>query len=125
MRASPFAYSSEPALASAVDWLTGTLLGSIAAGLCVLAVAVVGFLMLQGRLPIRRGAAVILGCFVLLGAPVIAGGFAGFWQGNRPAPAPLAVQETQRPVFVAPQDTDPYARDAGANLPETQENSAQ
>lgn len=125
MRASPFAYSSEPALALAVDWLTGTLLGSIAAGLCVLAVAVVGFLMLQGRLPIRRAAAVIVGCFVLLGAPVIAGGFAGFWQGNRPAPAPLAVQETQRPVFVVPQDTDPYARDAGANLPETQENFAQ
>lgn len=71
-----------PSILAALAWLQGTLLGSIAIGLCVIAVAWVGFLMLQGRLPVREGARVIVGCFILLGAPVIASGFLGFWQGG-------------------------------------------
>lgn len=71
-----------PSILAALAWLQGTLLGSIAIGLCIIAVAWVGFLMLQGRLPVREGARVIVGCFVLLGAPVIASGFLGFWQSS-------------------------------------------
>jgi hypothetical protein len=37
-------------------------------------VAFVGFLMLSGRVPVRMGFNVVLGCIVLLGAPVIAAG---------------------------------------------------
>ncbi len=69
-----FEPSGSAPLASAVDWIGGVLLGPIALGLCVLAVAFVGALMLTGRLPLRRGLRVVVSCFVLLGAPAIAGG---------------------------------------------------
>ena len=60
--------------ASAIGWISDTLLGQTAATLCVLAVALVGFSMLSGRISLRRGGQVILGCFVFLGAPAIAQG---------------------------------------------------
>jgi type IV secretion system protein VirB2 len=40
----------------------------------VIAVAVVGFLMLTGRINWRYGATVIVGCFILFGAATIVGG---------------------------------------------------
>ncbi len=67
--------SGSNALGNAANWITGTLLGSAAITLCVLAIAFVGLMMLTGRLPVREGLRVVLGCFVLLGAPVIAAGF--------------------------------------------------
>ncbi len=102
-------------LVTAVAWINDLLLGSLAVGLCVLAVALVGLMMFEGRLPVRHGARVILGCFILLGAPVIASGFAEFWQdesvGPPLAPAP---DERLRPREPLPQsDYDPYA---GASL---------
>lgn len=62
-------------MAESARWFEGVMLGDIALGLCVIAVAFIGALMLTGRLPVRQGGRVILGCFVLLGAPVIAAGF--------------------------------------------------
>ncbi len=59
---------------SAVNWIQGTLLGNVATAAAVIAVAVVGFSMLTGRMDWRRGALVILGCFVLFGAASIVGG---------------------------------------------------
>jgi type IV secretory pathway VirB2 component (pilin) len=56
-------------------WMAGMMLGEIALGVCVIAVAFIGALMLSGRLPLREGGRVVVGCFVLLGAPVIASGF--------------------------------------------------
>ena len=61
-------------LVSAVHWLEGTLLGTIATVVAVIAVASVGFLMLTGRINWRYGATVILGCFVLFGAASIVAG---------------------------------------------------
>ena len=58
----------------AVQWLQGTLLGTIATVVAVIAVASVGFLMLTGRINWRYGATVILGCFILFGAASIVGG---------------------------------------------------
>ena len=40
----------------------------------MIAVAVVGFLMLAGRMNWRYGATVIIGCFILFGAASIVGG---------------------------------------------------
>lgn len=100
-------------LAGAVEWLTGTLLGTVAVSLCVIAVAVLGLMMLTGRLPVRRGLELVLGCFVLLGAPVIASAFIGGAQREAaplpppPPPAPPARAE------LPPADYDPYA---GASL---------
>jgi type IV secretion system protein VirB2 len=58
----------------AVTWMQDTLLGEVASGVAVIAVAVVGFLMLTGRLNWRYGATVIVGCFILFGAATIVGG---------------------------------------------------
>lgn len=69
---------SDPAgsgpIVGALHWLQGTLLGTVATVVAVMAVASVGFLMLTGRLNWRYGATVILGCFILFGAASIVAG---------------------------------------------------
>ena len=64
---------SSPIL-SAVGWLQGTLLGNVATALAVIAVGATGLMMLTGRIDWRRGATVILGCFIVFGAAAIVGG---------------------------------------------------
>lgn len=97
-------------------WIEGLLFGELAVALCVLAVACIGGLMLVGRSPLREGVRVVIGCFVLLGAPVIATGFVQ--SGSRVAeaptsPPPVSVEiETTRPNL-PPANIDPYA---GASL---------
>ena len=59
---------------NALSWLQGTLLGTVATAVAVIAVASIGFLMLTGRMNWRYGATVILGCFILFGAASIVGG---------------------------------------------------
>lgn len=66
--------SGSGVLVSAVQWLEGTLLGTVATVVAVIAVASVGFLMLTGRMNWRYGATVILGCFILFGAAGIVAG---------------------------------------------------
>lgn len=61
-------------IVSAVNWLQGTLLGTVATVVAVIAVASVGFMMLTGRINWRHGATVILGCFILFGAASIVAG---------------------------------------------------
>ncbi|MBL9067780.1 MAG: TrbC/VirB2 family protein [Sphingopyxis sp.] len=61
-------------LVSALRWLEGTLLGTIATVVAVIAVATVGFMMLTGRINWRYGATVIVGCFILFGAASIVAG---------------------------------------------------
>ena len=62
------------AIIAAVNWLQGTLLGTVATVVAVIAVASVGFMMLTGRINWRHGAMVILGCFILFGAASIVAG---------------------------------------------------
>lgn len=59
---------------NAVSWLQGTLMGTVATVVAVIAVACVGFMMLTGRINWRHGAVVILGCFILFGAASIVAG---------------------------------------------------
>lgn len=61
-------------IVAALGWLQGTLLGSVATAVAVMAVAAVGFMMLTGRLNWRFGATVIIGVFILFGAGAIVGG---------------------------------------------------
>jgi type IV secretion system protein VirB2 len=69
---------SDPAgsgpIVAALGWLQGTLLGNVATAVAVIAVAMVGFMMLTGRMNWRFGATVIIGCFVLFGAGAIVTG---------------------------------------------------
>ena len=86
LAALPMILISAPAFAAAQDpqgsgpivnalmWLQGTLLGNVATAVAVIAVAMVGFMMLSGRLNWRFGATVIVGCFVLFGASAIVSG---------------------------------------------------
>jgi type IV secretion system protein VirB2 len=61
-------------IVGALYWLQGTLLGTVATVVAVIAVATIGFMMLTGRLNWRYGATVIVGCFILFGAASIVGG---------------------------------------------------
>ena len=62
------------AILGAVRWVQGTMLGTVATVVAVIAVASVGFMMLTGRMNWRHGAVVLLGCFILFGAASIVGG---------------------------------------------------
>ena len=61
-------------LVSAVRWLQGTLLGTVATVVAVIAIASVGLMMLTGRINWRYGLTVIIGCFILFGAASIVAG---------------------------------------------------
>jgi type IV secretory pathway VirB2 component (pilin) len=111
------------ALVAAVNWLQGTLLGTVATTVAIVAIASVGFMMLSGRVNVRRGATVIVGCFILFGAPSIAAGIrsAGAYGEGEYPPVNSAVRQpapSPMPVYVPPPapkpDRDPYA---GASVP--------
>ncbi len=106
-----FESGSTDVLGSAAGWLTDTLLGSVAVTLCILAVAYVGFMMVAGRLPVKHGLRVVLGCFILLGAPILASAFlsAGQSQVAAPVPPPLTEAEVNPRGDLPPADYDPYA----------------
>jgi type IV secretory pathway VirB2 component (pilin) len=70
--ASLFDKPVQPVLGAASDWMQGVLGGTLATSLCIIAVAILGLLLLAGRLQVRRGVEVALGCFLLLGAGLLA-----------------------------------------------------
>lgn len=61
-------------IVAALEWLQGTLFGNVATAIAVIAVGMVGFMMLTGRMNWKHGATVIVGCFVLFGAGAIVAG---------------------------------------------------
>jgi type IV secretory pathway VirB2 component (pilin) len=71
---------SSPLLA-AMEWVQGTLLGNVATAAAVIAVAVVGFMMLTGRIEWRRGLTVVFGCFIIFGAVAIVSGIRSLASG--------------------------------------------
>jgi hypothetical protein len=109
-------------IGSAIGWLQSALLGSIATTVAVIAVASVGYLMLTGRIDIRRAVQVVFGCFILFGASSIAPGIMAGANGfadqqvtteplvYAPPPPPTYPQAPARPF-------DPYA---GAAVPTQQ-----
>ena len=121
----PISLADSPAgssvLVAAISWLQDVLLGTVATSIAVIAIAAIGFGMLTGRVNIRHGATVILGCFILFGASTIVNGlrYAASGVGGydpppvivaAPPPPPLPrVQPTG-----APAPYDPYA---GASVP--------
>jgi type IV secretion system protein VirB2 len=64
-------------IVAALGWLQGTLFGNVATAVAVIAVGMVGFMMLTGRMNWKHGATVILGCFILFGAGAIVAGIRG------------------------------------------------
>jgi type IV secretory pathway VirB2 component (pilin) len=105
-----------------VQWLDGTILGSVAMAVGIIAVASIGLLLLSGRVDVRRAVQVILGCFILFGAPTIA---AGILSAVNVGDARTTSQSAAEPQIVAyplvpsaqrqaPTAYDPYA---GAAVP--------
>lgn len=72
--AAPIDPQGSGVIIGAMNWLQGTLLGTVATTVAVIAIAAVGFLMLTGRINWRHGAIVIVGCFILFGAASIVAG---------------------------------------------------
>ena len=102
-------------LVEAAQWIQGTLLGTLATAVAVIAVAWIGFGMLSGRLNLQRGAIVILGCFVVFGAPIIAAGLMKVGEAQSSTSVATAVPPPPMPQpSSSPVPYDPYA---GASVP--------
>lgn len=65
-------------LVDALNWMMGILLGPVATAVAVMAVAGVGFMMLTGRMNWRYGGTVIIGVFIIFGAPRLVQSISGF-----------------------------------------------
>jgi type IV secretory pathway VirB2 component (pilin) len=102
------------ALADAAQWVAAVATGSVATGVATIAVAAVGFAMLAGRIDVRRGAGVILGCFIVFGAPTIAASFVGLV--NDGEGEQVAVAAAPLPAAPAPPPAQPHDPYAGASL---------
>lgn len=104
-------------LVAAAEWIQSAFLGTVATSLAVLAVSAVGMLMLNGRVNIRRGATVLMGCFILFGAATIARGIMGAASGSAtdagaPQIQPNPIIPPAAPLSVPPPPPppeDPYA----------------
>jgi len=116
MSSFPDSADSAPALAASVDWVRDLLTGSIGISIAVLAIAWVGFALLQGRIPLRDGARIVLGCFILFGAPIIATAFLQMARPEQPESHPSTILVVPPPVTTPtkPPQFDPYA---GASVP--------
>lgn len=64
-------------IVGALQWVQGTLMGNLATTAAVIAVAVVGLMMLTGRIEWRRGLTVVVGAFIIFGAAAIVAGIRG------------------------------------------------
>lgn len=105
------------ALVAAAIWWRTLATGTVATLVATIAVAVIGLLMLQGRQPLRRGVTVVLGCFLLFGARMVADGLLGIGRGM--AGDPVAAQRFVAPAPVATVPSQPAVYDpyAGAAVP--------
>ena len=104
-------------IVAAVSWLQGTLLGTVATTVAIIAVASVGLMMLAGRIGVRYGLTVIVGAFILFGAPAIVAGIqtlAGTELAAAPAAPPPPVPPPPELPPLPPPNADPYA---GASVP--------
>lgn len=79
--------SADPAgsgpILGALQWVQGTLLGNLATTAAVISVAVVGLMMLTGRIDWKRGLTVVVGAFIVFGAVAIVAGMKSIATGMR------------------------------------------
>ncbi len=104
------------ALVDAALWIQGTLLGTLATAVAVIAIAWIGFGMLSGRINLQRGAITILGCFIVFGAPIIAAGLMKTGQAEG-TPAIVVVPPSPPPLPQPTSTPTPYDPYAGASVP--------
>ena len=108
------------AIADGMAWVQGAALGNVATSVAVIAVAVTGLMMLAGRLALRRGITVVLGCFLLFGAAGIAAALTGLDRADAPS-SPVSASDRSPLASRLPAPPPPPAADdpyAGASLPQ-------
>lgn len=116
MNVTAFGSALSSPLVTGVTWLRAALLGSVGTVATIVAVGTVGLLMLQGRLPFRRGATVVLGCFIIFSAGTIADALVSTL-GRPLEPVLSPIQRSYAPIVAQPDPYDPYA---GASVPNQQ-----
>jgi len=118
----PLSLADSPAgssvLVNAVVWLQDVLLGTAATSIAVIAIAAIGFGMLTGRINIRHGVTVILGCFILFGASSIVSGLRMAAGGDYVPPPPVVdAPPPPQPRPAPTRPAIPYDPYAGAAAP--------
>lgn len=106
-------------VAESVAWVQGAALGTVATTVAVLAVATIGLLMLSGRLELRRGITLVIGCFILFGAAGIAGALTGLASTQTLGRSAIAPNSSLPPSQLEQSTSPPSAYDpyAGASVP--------
>ena len=117
MPASVFLPAQPDVISQAASWLAQLATGTLTSRLAMLAIAGLGFAMLQGRLSMRRAAQALLGCFILFSAHSLAAAWVGMAvRTDMPMAgipdAPDLGSREQPPSGAA---ADPYA---GASVPD-------
>ena len=99
-------------IVAAVAWIEGTLLGTVATTITIIAVASVGFMLFTGRVNYRHGLSVIIGSFILFGATSIMAGLQALMTGAETTEVAF-VAEPPPPVIPSPPprpaNYDPFA----------------
>lgn len=108
------------ALETSVGWIAGVLTGTVGTSVAIIAVALCGYQMLSGRIPLQRMIQVVIGCVLIFGAHIIATGLMTGLTGSAPPPGetapPMAVPAAPA-LRTEPQTSyDPYA---GAAVPQS------
>lgn len=105
-------------LRPAAMWIEGILTGTLASVLAVIAVAALGFALLSGRIDLRRGLTVLVGCFILFGAPAIAAGLRSLADATSGEDSTSGASPTvQTPIAPAPPNPNYFDPYAGASVP--------
>lgn len=82
-----------------------------------LAIGLIGYQLLAGRIELRRGAITILGCLILFGAPVIAASLFQIAVAASESPSMPPLQRSQPIIVPLPTASSPYDPYAGASVP--------
>lgn len=109
---------SASVMLASTNWVQNMLLGTLATIIAIIAIASIGFAMLLGRIEMRRGITVLMGCFILFGASAIANGLRSATSsvvttyGVGVPPTPLVVPH----YSAADQNANPFDPYAGASV---------
>ena len=122
----PYSLAEPPStsvLGAGAQWIEQLLTGSLVFAIATVAIALIGLAMLGGHASLKRGARVLLGCFLLFGAHSIAVGLRGVATSEDPSDRRYAnVQRVVIPPNLPTQNPAPNAFDpyAGAGVPTRQ-----
>ncbi|MBB4150199.1 TrbC/VirB2 family protein [Sphingobium scionense] len=107
--------SNDNGIVEAVQWGERLLLGSVGTSVMIMAVAILGLFALRGCMDRSFAVRVLLGCFIIIGAPMIAAGImTTAASGSGQVNAPTQEVEVSPPPLRAPERFDPYG---GASVP--------